>query len=83
MHDAGTMYHGEPMKLWFPNVAQWVVMWLGLVIAGIAGASIGESYQTPEGALGAIFGVMWVVIATVFVVWMIEARRRKSSQKDP
>lgn len=71
------------MKMWFPNWLQWIVMWVGLIIAGIVGASIGESYQTAEGAIGAIFGVMWVVIATIFAVWMIEGRRRKSSQKEP
>jgi len=68
--------------MWFPNTSQWIVMWVGLVIAGIAGASIGDSYQSIEGAIGAIFSVMWVVIATVFVVWMIEGRRRKSGHKD-
>jgi hypothetical protein len=71
------------MNIWFPNTAQWIVMWIGLVIAGIVGDSIGESYQSIEGAIGAIFNVTWVVTATVFIVWMIEARRRKSSQKDP
>jgi hypothetical protein len=67
--------------MWFPNKGQWIVMWLGLIIAGLVGSSIGDTYQSIEGALGAIFGVLWVVIATLFVVWMLEGRRRKADQK--
>jgi len=71
------------MKMWFPNKAQWVVMWIGLIIAGIVGLSIGEdAYQNIEGAIGVIFGVIWVVVATALVVWMIEGRRRKTEKND-
>ena len=60
------------MKMWFPNTAQWIVMWIGLVISGLMGGlGIGDSYQNIEGAIGVIFTVMWVVIATIFVVWML------------
>jgi len=68
--------------MWFPNKWQWAVMWAGLVIAGVVGASIGESYQSIEGAIGVMFGVMWVAIATIFLVWMIEGHRRKSEKKE-
>jgi len=67
------------MKVWFPNAAKWIVMWVDLMIAGLVGTIIGEGYRGIEGTIGAVFGVMWVVIASVFVVWMLESRRRKSN----
>ena len=68
--------------MWFPSRAQWLVMWAGLIIAGILGSNFGDGYRDIEDALGAIFGVLWVVVAALFVVWMIEGRRRKTSKVD-
>ena len=62
--------------MWFPNWMQWIAMWAGLVLAGLLAAN-------PFGNGAEWLGMVFIVIATVFVVWMLEARRRKSSQKNP
>ncbi len=53
------------MKMWFPNTAQWAAMWIGLILA-FAGWGIDRSDSAVP------FLSVFAVIATVFVVWMIE-----------
>lgn len=63
-------------KMWFPNWIQWIVMCVGLVVTCIlADDPFGEGTEW--------VGMVFVTIATIFVVWMLEGRRRKSSHDDP
>lgn len=62
------------MKMWFPNRIQWIVMWLGLAASFLLFTSPSSSDR--------ITGI-FLLIATVFIVWMIEGYRRKSTQKNP
>ena len=64
------------MKMWFPNKAQWVVMWIGLVLVF---ALWGEDRSNSAVPFTAVF----MAIAIVFIVWMLEGRRCKPNQKDP
>jgi len=63
------------MKMWFPDKAQWIVMWLGLILVFL---SWGLDRSTGQAPLQVVFGA----IAVIFIVWMLEARRRKSNHKD-
>jgi uncharacterized membrane protein YqjE len=67
---------GVTMKIWFPNKAQWIVMWIGLILVFAAWGTDRSGSQVPPQAV-------FVAIATVFILWMLEGRRRKSSHKDP
>jgi hypothetical protein len=59
----------ESRKMWFPNKWQWVVIWLGLVLM---------SYLVLAGDDDPIILAVFVGIATLLIVWMLEGHRRKS-----
>jgi hypothetical protein len=58
------------MKMWFPNWIQWIVMWAWLVLSGLLAAN-------PFGHGTEWAGIVFVTVATIFLVWMLEARRPK------
>lgn len=63
------------MKMWFPNWAQWVAMWAALILAGfLAGNPFGNGTEWA--------GMVFVIIAAIFIVWMLEGRRRKPNQNE-
>jgi hypothetical protein len=64
------------MKLWFPNGTQWLVMWVGLVAVSVA-LSDALGYAHDNWA-----GVVFVLGATVFILWMLEGRKRKAKSKE-
>ena len=64
------------MKLWFPNAIQWIVMWVGL-----AAVCIALDNALPYDAQGWA-GVVFVLGAIVFVLWMLEGRKRKAKSKE-
>jgi len=59
------------MKMWFPNKPQWIVIWVGFVLASIC---LSDEYERSWGVFAAV--------ATIFVVWMLEGRRRKRQKDD-
>jgi hypothetical protein len=52
--------------MWFPNWLQWIVLWLGLAASFIVWGSSDRDF------------VAFIAIGTIFIVWMIEGKRRKS-----
>jgi hypothetical protein len=58
--------------MWFPSKIQWVVMWLALILACLLA-------DNPFGEGVSWIGIIFVVIAAIFGVWMLEARRKKTN----
>lgn len=57
--------------MWFPSKTQWGVMWLGLAALFLIGTdTYGHDVQQ-------LVPLIAITVATLFVVWMIEGRRRK------
>jgi hypothetical protein len=61
--------------MWFPSKGQWAVMWTGLIVLSFV---IEDALDFDSRGWA---GVFFVVVAIVFLVWMIEGRRRKSQTK--
>jgi len=57
--------------MWFPNKIQWIVIWIGaFFFFGLLSANDGEM-------------AVFMLVATIFIVWMLEGRRRrKDHDKD-
>jgi hypothetical protein len=62
------------MKMWFPNGWQWLVIWVGFILA------FGFEEFDPSQLEANEFAIA-LVIATVLGVWMIEGRRRGQRDK--
>lgn len=69
--------------MWFPSKSQWVVIWIGFILAfACIGIIIGSIYGDLGDLLSVVTTAAFFIVGTSLVVWMIEGRRRRRKSEN-
>ena len=66
------------MKMWFPNRLQWIMLWLGLTVSFLLWPFYPLDSWNAPGIRGREGYILFIAIAVIFIVWMIQGRKPKS-----